>query len=349
MGGVIIGVILLFISPALSNLISTTFDDTALDSDISNKTSLNNINSDNDISDTTILNEITPNNATTNNTIPDNITTNSNTDDITPPIFDDPYNISSNGTMPKGTAPIDFPITEEMEEILVAISKISIGSSKNWIDDKLGPPYASNIVAITEDSRVWPHTDESSIIGEVLECVYMFDVVSVMIYFDTPENSCIAFFVTLMEDVSNVDIVMPEAYSFFVSNKPLGEFAFADIDYEPYNVYGYVSNGVGRVFYGEQYYFMGGGNYQDFCFAILDYGMLNSLLDFDRFLTEIEWDITTDPGNGASVLASSDILTQQRGRLYPNTYGISVLNEELTFSLFSVYMGFDSAAFRMRG
>ena len=49
-------------------------------------------------------------------------------------------NVSLNGTMPRGTAPQDISISEEMKEILVSIQKLSTGSSKDWIDNKLGPP-----------------------------------------------------------------------------------------------------------------------------------------------------------------------------------------------------------------
>lgn len=245
---------------------------------------------------------------------------------------------------------VDNTVSEETEKLLASIQKLSIGSSKDWVDDRLGPPYAENLIEITENERAWPHTEESSKVGEILECVYIFDVASVKIYFDTSENSCRAFFVTLMENTFGVDILIPEAYSTFVSNMSLGEFTFSDIwDGEwPLNIYGYASNGVGRVFYGEQYYFAGGGNYQDFYFAVLDYGMLNSISEFDRFISEVQCDIVPglDSDNGRSVLSSSSLLVEQRSRLYPNTYGISVLNRDLTFSLFSSYTGFDSASFR---
>lgn len=256
---------------------------------------------------------------------------------------------------PDETALVDTPsedisLPEEMKEILESIRKLSIGSSKDWVDDKLGPPYAENIVEITKNGIVWPHTDESDITSEILECVYMFDILSIITYFDTEKNSCQAFFVTLMKDISGIDIVMPEAYSFCVSDKPLGAFTFSDIwnGEEPLNIYGYASNGVGRVFYGEQYYFAGSGNYKDFYFAVLDYGMLNSLSAFHQFISEVQCDIVPGPSldNGESVLSSSDLLAEQRYKLCPNTYGISALNRDLTFSLFSSYTGFDSASFR---
>lgn len=312
LAAVVSGVILAFITPVFSRFIDATHQpgsDSVTSYDIPSS----------DVS-------ATPSDVLTSATIP-NITT-------------------TNGTAPKGTAPKDIPVSEEMKKILAAIKKISIGSSKDWVDEKLGSPYASNTVKVTENERAWHYTDENSIVGELLECVYMFDIVSVMMYFDPSDNSCKAFFVTLMEDVLGADIVIPEAYASFISKRPLGEFTFADIWDEPYSVYGYVTNGVGRAFYGEQGSFGGSGNYQDFYFSILDYGMLNSLAKFDKFLTEIQYDIIRGRGNGVSTLSSSDMLVQQRSTLYPNTYGISVLNEDLTFSLLSSYMGFDSVSFR---
>lgn len=250
-----------------------------------------------------------------------------------------------NGTMPKGTASEHISITEEMKEILASIQKISIGTSKEWIDNKLGSPYASTVVKVTNNGRVQFDTDgESSEENELLECVYMFDIVSVIAYYDITENSCKAFFVTLMKDVSGIDIIMPEAYSFITSNKPLGEFAFTDIYGDPINAYGYASNGSARSFYGEQSYYMGGGNYQEFYFAILDYGMLNSRGDFYDFMYESQFDIL--PMNNKDNYRPSDLLIQQRSKLYPNTYGISALNYNLTFDLFGSYLGFDSVSFR---
>lgn len=51
----------------------------------------------------------------------------------------------SNGTIPKRTVPYDIPISEEMKEKLLYIQKLSIGSNKDWVDDKLGTPFAENV------------------------------------------------------------------------------------------------------------------------------------------------------------------------------------------------------------
>lgn len=73
-----------------------------------------------------------------------------------------------------------IPAPRENEEILASIQKLSIGVSKDWVNAKLGSPYAQNIVKITENGRVW-------------SCTYIFDIVSVIAYFDISENSCKAF------------------------------------------------------------------------------------------------------------------------------------------------------------
>lgn len=244
-----------------------------------------------------------------------------------------------------------------MEEILATIPKLSVGSSKEWVDKKLGPPFAANIVKVTEKGRIRYYNEEiidvngdivseDDIVDELLECVYFLgDVISVTLYFDKSDNSCKAFFVTLLKDTLDVDVVMPETYSSFVSDKALGEFAFTEIVGEPDNVYGYVSQGVGRAFYGEQHYFMGWGNYQDFYFAVLDYGMLSSYVEFGGFLSMIQTEISP-LNDSTNIYHSSDLLIQQRNKLYPNTYGISTLGYKITFSLLGTYVAFDSLPLR---
>lgn len=330
--------------------------------------------SDNNLPDTIASDATNTNTNTSNLDIPNPNTSDldmPNPDDVAPidgttdntPLdntaLDDPtsYKITSNGTMPKGTAPIDIAISEDMEEILASIPKLSVGSSKEWVDEKLGPPFATNIVKVTEKGRIRYNNkeiidadgdtvSEDDIVAELLECVYLLDdIISATLYFDSSDKSCEAFFVTLLKDTLDFSIVMPEIYSSFVSDKPLGEFAFTEIVGEPNNVYGYVSQGVGRVFYGEQHYFMGWGNYQDFYFAILDYGMLSSYIEFGGFLSMVQTEISP-LNDSANIYHSSDLLIQQRDTLYPNTYGISTLGYKITFSLLGTYVAFDSLPLR---
>lgn len=282
----------------------------------------------NDIADDVIPSNIVSDSTTFNDPAPSGITLN---DTI------------SNGTTPKGTTPKVIPITEEMMDTLSSIQQLSIGCSKDWVISKLGAPYFEETVSIAEDRRLLPNADESSKTGEILECVYIYDIVSVMIYFDVPNNSCKAFFITLLEDTF-IDIAIPEAYAPLVSSNPLGEFTYSEIIGDPDYVFGFTGQGIARTFYGEKYYFAAKGNYQSFYFANLDYGMLNSLSEFVHFLSVIQFDI--NPRTDIFGLPSSDLLIQERETFYPNTYGISALNEQLTFDLLSYYGGFDSLPLR---
>ena len=234
-------------------------------------------------------------------------------------------------------------------ELLDAIRNIYIGSSKQWIDEKLGSPTFIEEREINDESGIKPDTVMGN--GEkLLECMYVFETVSVRIYYDSPENSCKAFFVTKMETNSEDTIRMPEFYSWIVQNKPLGEFVFTEIDSEPEKVYGYTSNGVGYTFYGEQYYFAGRGGYHNFYFLMLDYGALDSLRRFMELLLAVQNDIAPlkNFSNYHWPYNESDILVQRRSEMYPNTYGISTLGMEMTFDLISFYGGFDTLQLRGR-
>ncbi|MCM1214596.1 MAG: TIR domain-containing protein [Lachnospiraceae bacterium] len=245
----------------------------------------------------------------------------------------------ANGTMPKGTAPITITLPNDMQEKLDSIQKLSIGSSKKWFDDKLGSPYAETVIGIIDDRQMYSNDDESSKTGELLVCAYnISDIIMVQAYFDISDNSCLAFFVTLLDDISGVDIMMPKFYSSLVSDKPLGEYAFSELGEYIVSTYGYAGQGIGRTFYGEEYYFGAAGNYNRFFFAVLDYGMLNSRADFSGFLSIIQFNI----GPCDDTLPLPEVLNSEREKFYPNTYGISTLNSNLTFDLLGDYYWFDT-------
>lgn len=198
-------------------------------------------------------------------------------------------------------------------------------------------------MSIKENGLLRPFDDEGSKTGEILACVYRIsDIVMVQACFDILDNSCQAFFVTLLADVPNVDITMPQAYSSFVSNKPLGEFSFSEIARNLESTYGFSGTFNARTFYGEEYYFTGRGNYYDFYFAVLDYGMLDSLEDFVLFLSIIQSCI----GPVDDTLPLPDIINQQREKFYPNTYGISALDSDLTFDFLCDYDWYDTLMLR---
>lgn len=251
-----------------------------------------------------------------------------------------------NGTMPRGTRPQDIFISDDMKNTLTYINQIFIGCNKDWVDEKLGPPYATEIHEISLNVSVSSNLDKSDITIEFLECVYLFDIVSVTIFFDTMTNSCEAYYVTLMDDIEAVDITMPKAYSFLVGDKPLGDFTFSEIDGMPSDIYGYTTNGSGRTFYGEEYYFASYGNYLDFYFAVLDYGNLNSYQSFYYYISEIRGGLIFPKKSSYDI---PEWLIEARKDFYPNTFGISSWKGSKTFYLLSSYTAFDSAVLRKKG
>lgn len=335
---VIAGIIMLYITPLLSHSDHPPDDNstTIPDADVSKDAILGNSIPDDSSSD------ITPDDTTldttpTDDTSQKDIASSDSAPDDQILDFDES---TANGTMPKGTTPISITIAEDTSDKLNAIQKLSIGTSKAWIDDVLGPPFAEKKRAIIDDRLLRPNEDPKDKTGEVLVCAYnISDIVMVQTYFDISDNSCQAFFVTLLDDISDVDITLPEIYSTFVSDKPLGEFAFSEIQDGLMRTYGYAGQGVSRAFYGEEYYFGASGNYNGFFFAVLDYGMLNSVPDFVCFLSVIQFYI-----NGELPLL--DAINVQREKFFPNTYGISILSSNLTFDLLSEYSWFDSLPYR---
>lgn len=348
------GVILLFVTFAW-NMITSDIHHSPFDNTVSDDVASEHLPSSEAIPGNSITDNVTPSDAVSATITTDPPALSSSTPDDT--ISDNPApsdailnDAISNGTMPKGTIPTIIPITEEMTALLSSIQQLSIGCSKDWVNNKFGTPYSETKVSVTEDGILWPNADVSSKTGEILECTYIFEafdalnIILVQVYFDVPGNSCKAFFVTLLEDTLGIDVVMPEVYSSLISNKSLGEFAYSEIHGIPDYVYGFTGQGVARTFYGEKYYFAASGNYQNFYFANLDYGMLRSLSEFVRFLSIIQFDI--NPQTDLVGLPPSDLLLYQRDKFYPNTFGISALNEHLTFSLLSSYSGFDSLPLR---
>lgn len=242
--------------------------------------------------------------------------------------------------------------TEEPEKKISAIQKLSIGANKDWIEEELGTHSFTKTISTTEKGRIrYTNSDMIDEDGELIcmdditdnfsEYIYIIDdVIIVTIFFDESDYSCKAFFVTLLGDIQ--EIVMPDAYSSIISDKPLGEFTFMDINGEPERVSGHSTAGDGHTFYCEEYYYEGAGNYQNFYFAVLDYTIVNSRGEFNKDITAIQPEI--NPMRAFSDLSYSDSLTEIRDKYYPNTYGISSLNSRQTFSLIGgVYTDFDSS------
>lgn len=361
---VVSGVILLFISPFFSNFDTSVPDnsfisntiaseentDSSLDTSVLDRSSISNTmaseeNTDSAVSDNEFIGDVNDIVSALNSNISDNSTSSKvfYDDALKAAILEDLIsNLEENppnGTMPKGTAPITIALPNDMQEKLDSIQKLSIGSSKKWIDDKLGMPYIEKVMNIKNDNLMYSADDESGKTEEILVCVYnISNLIMVQAYFDISDNSCLAFFVTLLNDISGLDIMMPKFYSSLVSDKPLGEYAFSELGEYIVSTYGYAGQGIGRTFYGEAYYFGAAGNYKTFFFAVLDYGMLNSREEFNQFLSIIQFNI----GPNDNTLPLPEALNSEREKFFPNTYGISTLDINLPFELLGSYHWFDN-------
>lgn len=216
------------------------------------------------------------------------------------------------------------------KNLLNSIQNLYIGSSKEWIDSKLG--QATFTHAINED---------------YYECVYAVDVAIVRIFYDTDASSCQAFFVTSYNLKPLEKILFPKQYSKVVAGKPLGEFSFHDIESSPNMVYGFTSTGPGRAFYGEEYSFYHSvGVGYNFYFFIMDYGTMESLA---KFVAELD--------NSASVEYIDDEVSWEqvmgpcvinRKAFFPNTYGVSNIHDtQDAYWWFSDYHSFDSLQLRI--
>ena len=221
---------------------------------------------------------------------------------------------------------------QQTESLLDNVQNLYIGSSKEWLDSKLGP------ATFSDDSRGY------------LECAYVTDAAILRVFYDTSTNSCQAFFVTLPPSKSH-KLRMPNAYSDVVSGKALGDYSYHEIFGTPLSVWGYVSQGTARALYGEEYYYTSAGNYYSFYFLTLDYGFLDSVQDniSSMMLTSAFEDSKIDDEVCIDLIVDGySSVVKDRYTSAPNTYGISSLPSDETISLISDYTTFDSLQLRAK-
>lgn len=221
---------------------------------------------------------------------------------------------------------------QQTESLLDNVQNLYIGSSKEWLDSKLGP------ATFSDDSRGY------------LECAYVTDAAILRVFYDTSTNSCQAFFVTLPPSKSH-KLRMPNAYSDVVSGKALGDYSYHEIFGTPLSVWGYVSQGTARALYGEEYYYASAGNYYSFYFLTLDYGFLDSVQDniSSMMLTSAFEDSKIDDEVCIDLIVDGySSVVKDRYTSAPNTYGISSLPSDETISLISDYTTFDSLQLRAK-
>lgn len=167
---------------------------------------------------------------------------------------------------------------------------------------------------------------------DIVENVYVLENGIIRGYYFN--NSLIAYFVTITGEER---ITLPENFQGLVNNKELGDFTYYEIEQLPYKINSYVTLGIGNTFYSEVYNFGAFGNYYDFYFLDLQYGVKSNeyVKDFDEFCTDNE--VTNDNlGN----IDKNYVVNRKKS--YPNTYGICMSRyTEKVYDMISDYSNFD--------
>lgn len=218
------------------------------------------------------------------------------------------------------------------------LDTLYIGCSKEWLDEKLGVPTFAYMID-SENQLYYIHNDEIDI--DLLGCIYITDIVIVRAFFNKDDLSCRAFFVTAMDD--NIKIKLPSAYRKNICDNCLGDFSYYDLSEKPALLGGFFSNGSGRLFYGEVFYYFSAGNYYNFSFGTLDYGLKSDFNLITMNPDEFEFD---DKVNKDYCKIIGCQFSQNRSQCFPNTYGISTLSYGCTWDLLSDYSSFDSNQLR---
>lgn len=221
-------------------------------------------------------------------------------------------------------------INAQREKLLYDLQTICIGCNKEWMDSVFGIP-------------VFTSTDQYTI-----EEVYITNIALIRAFFGIEDNSCKMFFIT--QTTPETIPFMPtirNCYYNELGEKSLGTLSYEQIKY--YNManlfvaYGFYTNGSGRAFYGEGYNCYG-GFYQDIYFASLDYGENNPLYMMNDILGE---DITEESLDYYESLPDNELnnyhlFLSERSKFYPNTYGVSSLDQDYSFDKLMDYNTFDS-------
>ena len=122
----------------------------------------------------------------------------------------------------------------------------------------------------------------------------------------------------------------------------MGESSFYDYPGKPDKVFGYVSQGVARCIYAEQYSAETENNW----LLALDFGRLSVTLP--GFVQSIQLGVEkVDDEVGMAIITSPQTLADRK-QTCPNTYGVSDVNigmDEM-YDLFFLYNNFDSLSMR---
>lgn len=228
---------------------------------------------------------------------------------------------------------------ESLNNQTKTFESLYIGCSKEWIDERLGVPTFE--YTIDSDSPIL-YNEKETLKDDLLGCVYNTDIAILRAFFKKDDLSCKAFFVTTKNENA---IKIPKPYCNIIHSNEIGNFSYYDIMNYPVLLGGFFTNGTGRLFYGEVYYYYSGGNYYNFSFATLDYGLKKDIDLIVRKPEEFEFDDKINKKN-CKIVGWEFIKDRKKG--YPNTYGITdrSISSDITWDLLSDYNGFDSNQLR---
>lgn len=208
------------------------------------------------------------------------------------------------------------------DEIRDIINQVSIGENKEYIDETFGKSY-------------YQYKAKNGI----SENIYILDGIILRAYYK--HGQLISYFLTI---TNNIKLELPKKFQRFVNNKKLGDFSFYDIDGNPKNADAYTQNGTGHAFYSEEYYFGARGNYYQFYFMLLDYGIFNKkqINNISESNKDSSINIKEKTEQIKKLTTIDSILVRDRRVSCPNTYGICLLKyKEDIYKMIFTYENFD--------
>lgn len=217
-------------------------------------------------------------------------------------------------------------LRREINTQLKNLSNVYIGCNKQWADEAFGAPQ---FVGQKEDYQL---------------CAYVNDYFVLQIAYDQAQAAK-AYMITALDNSDGIDVLVSDSTWDNVNGITLGELSYYDFPGVPESVFGFVSNGNARAFYGESYYFMSSGNYYEYYIASFDYGKQGkNAQDFISDLTFPDEEPVDDEVKDSQICTYSLIL-KDRKRNYPNSYGVSTPDIDMSNLLFS-YDWFNSQQLR---
>ena len=203
------------------------------------------------------------------------------------------------------------------------VSQIYMGSGMEWMKEHFGVP---NFVGSKDDYTLH---------------AYISDYFIIQVAFDEEESVC-GYLVTLIDKKSVGRLNITGLMSFEKGNPTkfdmvFGKISYYDIPSSPVEVRSFISQGVGRILYSECYYYGSSGNYNEYCFASLDFGKRDKQFDFIEYLSfdDSEADEETE-----GMRTAACPLLANRKKVSPNTYGVA--ENDGVFDVLLNYGWFDS-------